>query len=404
MSAPTDPTPSRGVTALPPGTRLIHIGPHKTGTTALQSAFHANRVELARQSVHYAGQGQQPAEAVIAVNQRRPMRGERQTGMRAWTQLVNEIGDAGPRRVFLSSEFFTDSDEASIRRIIGDIDHPSTHVLVTLRSLWRIAPSQWQQYVQNGHRATFETWLDGLLNKPPYTWPSPSFWNRHCHGDLIARWADVVGRDRMTVVVVDESDPTMLMRTVEQLLDLEPGTLVPQSDRANRSLTWPEADLLRRLNRIHDKLGWPDATYAELVRRGAVREIKSHESPTGQPRVAIPTWAHDALERRALDSVASIGSSGVRVIGDLDALTHPLVHDRPSAHQLRIPSDVAAHAVIGVVRASGDVPDRQSPRLGQAPLRSLVAAVVTRLAERLRVRATAGAAHLVHHRFGGRSR
>lgn len=397
------PGPSHGSIALPPETRLIHIGPHKTGTTALQSAFHANRVELARQGVHYAGQGQQPAEAVIAVNQRRPMRGERQSGMRAWTKLVGEIRGAGRRRVFLSSEFLTDADDASIERIVADIDHPQTHVLVTLRSLWKITPSQWQQYVQNGQRATFETWLDGLLDKPPYTWPSPSFWARHRHGRLIARWADVVGPDNVTVVVVDETDPTMLMRTVERLLSLEPGTLVPQEDRTNRSLTWPEADLLRRLNRIHVKQGWPDAAYAEVIRRGVVREIKSDQPLPGQPRVTIPDWAHAALERRARESVAAIGSSGVRVIGDLESLARPVVQDRPdTSNRLRVPPEVVARAVVGVVRASGDVPDRQSPRLGQAPLRTLLATAVARLGQRARVRATAVAGHLPRRRIGRR--
>ncbi|MEJ7756576.1 MAG: hypothetical protein WKF83_09890 [Nocardioidaceae bacterium] len=32
---------------LPKGTRLLHIGPHKTGTTSLQGAFHNNRDRLA---------------------------------------------------------------------------------------------------------------------------------------------------------------------------------------------------------------------------------------------------------------------------------------------------------------------------------------------------------------------
>ena len=40
---------------LPEGCRLIHIGPHKTGTTALQWAMHVARDSLHEQGVHYAG-------------------------------------------------------------------------------------------------------------------------------------------------------------------------------------------------------------------------------------------------------------------------------------------------------------------------------------------------------------
>lgn len=384
--------PPRVSSALPPETRLIHIGPHKTGTTALQSAFHANRLRLARQGVHFAGRGQQPAEAVIAVNGRAPMRGERQTGMRAWTNLVREIAGAGRRRVFLSSEFFADCDDAAIRRVVRDIDHPQTHVVVTLRPLSKITPSQWQQYVQNGLRATFEKWLDGLLNKPPYDQPSPSFWRRHRHADLIERWANVVGRDRVTVIVVDDSDATMLMRTVEQLLDLEAGTLVPEEDRTNRSLTWPEAELLRRLNQTHVKQSWPDETYAEIIRRGVVREIKSYPPHKDQPRISLPDWAQPALEQNARDSVAAIRAAGVRVIGDLSALAQPIVQDRTSGSEnLLVHPEVAAHAVIGVIRASGEVADPQSPRVGQVPVLTLVSAIASRLGERVRVRATASA-------------
>jgi hypothetical protein len=42
------------------GARLLHIGPHKTGSTAVQGAFHLARERLAAQGVVYPGQGRQP--------------------------------------------------------------------------------------------------------------------------------------------------------------------------------------------------------------------------------------------------------------------------------------------------------------------------------------------------------
>ena len=61
------------------------------------------------------------------------------------------IGDcppAAPRG--LSSEFFAEADDATARRVIADLGGARVHVVVTLRSLTRILPSQWQQYLQNG--------------------------------------------------------------------------------------------------------------------------------------------------------------------------------------------------------------------------------------------------------------
>ena len=40
---------------LEPGTRLLHIGPHKTGTTAIQGALHLARERLAGERVVYPG-------------------------------------------------------------------------------------------------------------------------------------------------------------------------------------------------------------------------------------------------------------------------------------------------------------------------------------------------------------
>ena len=52
---------------LEPGTRLVHIGPHKTGTTAIQGALHLARERLAAEGVVYPGRGRQPLWPILAV-------------------------------------------------------------------------------------------------------------------------------------------------------------------------------------------------------------------------------------------------------------------------------------------------------------------------------------------------
>ena len=46
--------------ALPDGSRLLHIGLPKTGTTALQASFHAARAELDKRGVSYVSRGANP--------------------------------------------------------------------------------------------------------------------------------------------------------------------------------------------------------------------------------------------------------------------------------------------------------------------------------------------------------
>ena len=149
----------------------------------------------------------------------------------------------------LSSEFFCEADDTRVRAILDDLGAQTTHVVITLRPLIRIFGSQWQQYMQNRMVISYEAWLDAMLNQPDDGTVTPSFWKRHRHDRLIQRWADAVGLDNLTVIVVDESDRRMLVRTFEELLGLIDGTLEPRDPGANRSLTYAEVELLRAFNR-----------------------------------------------------------------------------------------------------------------------------------------------------------
>lgn len=71
---------------------------------------------------------------------------------------------------------------------------------------------------------------------------------RHQHARLVERWAAVVGPERLTVIVPDESDPDMLLRSFEGLLALPHGVLRRRNWQENRSLSWDEVELVRRCN------------------------------------------------------------------------------------------------------------------------------------------------------------
>jgi hypothetical protein len=155
--------------ALAPGTRPLHIGPHKTCTTALQGAFHLARKRLRAQGVGYFGEaaGVRHLHGALAVTQRKALLGESVPDMNRWTQLTSEAAAEGDRRVLVSSEFFADANDEAAHRVISELGGARVHVVITLRSLVKILPSQWQQYVQNGLRWPYPDWLDGMLSKPP---------------------------------------------------------------------------------------------------------------------------------------------------------------------------------------------------------------------------------------------
>jgi hypothetical protein len=340
---------------LPPGTRLLHIGPHKTGTTTVQGAFHLARRELAAQRVRYAGRSRQQARAAHAVTGRPwHLTDGKAPPIGSWRGLVREVRGARELRVVISSEFFCDADPDAIRRIVHDLDPARLQVAVTLRPLARIVPSQYQQWVQNGMRKSFDRWLARTFDRPPGA-RTPLFWWRHRHDRLIARWAEVVGPAAITVVVVDDRDHGMVLRVFEQLVGLRQGTLVPDEDRTNRSLTLPEIEAVRAFNAAYKAEGLPMSLHSRVMRLGAAQLMKLREPAPQEPRLEMPQWALDRVAAIAREMVDSIGSSGVRVIGDLESLTvvppSRLEGDRQPEES--IPPRVAASMGMGILVAGG---------------------------------------------------
>ncbi|WP_320780551.1 hypothetical protein [Streptomyces sp. CRN 30] len=355
------------VTPFPAGTRLLHIGPHKTGTTSIQGALFAAKDTMAAHGVDFPADSRHPMSAALAVCARPGMMGNATPTERHWEQLVAQVTATGRRTSVVSSEFFADAaDDETVARIVRELGGDRVHVLVTLRPLAKIMPSQWQQYVQNGLRMEYESWLEHMLRKPPYEKPNPSFWRRHRHDALVERWARVVGPERVTVVVVDDRDRDGLMRTFETLLDLPAGLLRAVPDTANRSLTLAETEMLRNLNVEFRGNELPDELYSSLVRYGAVMHMKNACAPgPDDVRIATPQWAAEAAAELGAQMARRIGATGVRVLGDpalLSAVPKPPATGAPAP---RIAPEVAAQALYGALAAAAAAPVRST-----APLKS----------------------------------
>lgn len=340
------------------GARLLHIGPHKTGTTAIQGALDLARGRLAEHGVIYAGAARQPMRATLAVTGRPAMLGEAQPDMAYWDRLVQSIRAAGDQRVVISSEFFADGDDEAARRVVADLGGPRVHVVVTLRPLDRVMPSQWQQFVQNGFCTPYLEYLDRILRQPDQ--PTPRFWLRHRHDKLVARWAAAAGAQNVTVIVVDGSDRLALLRTFDSLLGLPAGFLVPEDDVVNRSLTLAETEIVRQLNEEFKRREWPGASYARFVRYGAVKQMKARRPLPGEPQITTPAWALEQVAEISAEMTRNIAALGVRVVGDLSALRCPPPPARePEAgagDELAdsvIPVEAAAQAVLGAILAGG---------------------------------------------------
>jgi hypothetical protein len=377
---------------------LLHIGPPKTGTTALQLTCHTLRASMLEQGVRYAGDEQQPSTAVFAVTRRR----HPSTGMvpflRDWAKLRNEVVNAKEQRVLVSSEFFAGATSEQAATVIRDLGGDRVQVLITLRPLAKILASRWQQNVQEGAAYTYVDWLTAVL-KDRESELSQKFWSRQQHAELVSRWARVVGPDRVTVLVVDDAHRNALMRDVEQLLGLKSETLRLPVDLLNRSLTAPEAEAIRMFNVAFKAANLSNALRHKLMSRGGALLLKTRAAAPGEARILTPAWADVAAQNIAKEMMASIAASGVRVIGDLSLLTKGLdasaIGEMDDA-AVKVAPETAASLALGVLIATGAargyehgsrVPAWAEPEeLRRVPTRNLLSVAAQRQVQALLLR------------------
>lgn len=366
---------------LPAGTVLLHIGPHKTGTTSIQGALYHARPAMVEHGVIYPGRARQHVLAARAMTGSGGICGDRPATRRDWDRLVGQVAAARQRRVIVSSEFFCEATPEVARRVVDELGGPRVHVVVTVRPLAKILASAWQQYVRNRQRASYDRWLRGVLDnerQPTGRAMTPTFWRRHQHDVLVDRWAEIVGPENLTVVVVNSSDQRGLMESFEKLVGLPAGLLQPEESRSNRSLTFGEIELVRRVNGVFQRHGWSNEFYRRMVTDGVIRRMQTAREPgPGEPPITTPRWA---LERAGAIGAAAgehIAARGVRVIGDLSALgTVPDVSseiDQQAINQSTInqqtgandtdpliPADAAVKAITGVLVAAARSTHRPS--------------------------------------------
>lgn len=332
--------------SFPTGSHVVHVGPHKTGTTAVQGSLHAARERLAEHGVWLPSPMRNPMGAVKEGIQAKPSDPSRP----AWSELVAAFHRTGERIGVLSSEFFADANEAGAARVVADLGGERTHILITLRPLAKIMPSQWQQSVQSGMSTPYEEWLAGLLDRRDEP-TAAKFWHRHRHDRFVERWAAAAGPERVTVLVVDDTRPHRLLRDFEALLGLPEETLRKEKNTTNRSLTAAETEAVRATAAAFAQRGWSKGLFRQYVRYGVVPRIKTARDPRpGEPKIATPEWALERAAEIGGDMAESIAASGVRVIGDLGLLRGG---DTRAAEpgELLVDPEVTVQAVLGCMTA-----------------------------------------------------
>jgi glycosyltransferase involved in cell wall biosynthesis len=348
---------------VPRGGLLVHIGPHKTGTTALQSALAADREALARWGVRYPGTSAAPHGAVMArLGTNRGWDDAIAPGsIAAWEQLCIETRVAR-ETVVVSSEALCHATSEQATQICSELRHGPVRAAITLRPLAQVLPSSWQEYVKSGWTTSYDDFLRAVLLEPDAASnPTPTFWVRHDHGRLVRRWADAIGADNVVVIVADPERPSHLFQSFEQLLGLPQHSLV-STGPSNRSLTFNETELLRRLNvAVRPSLAW--SRFNQVVRQGGTPQlVEQRTPPVDEPRLGLPEWAATLASEHGSRAAEEIRMLGVRVDGDLDTLATrpPGTANTPVAPDL-VPIDAVVEFLDGMLSRIGHLADRRPP-------------------------------------------
>lgn len=351
---------------LPGDAIALHIGIHKTGTTALQAALAEARPELAEHGVLYPGRKTAQHGAAMSILER-PWGWAGKGGKAPNPRVFERIAREARRhhgRVLISSEQFCEADDRMATRIVEGLGPDRTHVIVALRNLGRLLPSSWQQYLKYGRTTTYERWLKTMFD-PAYDGSmTPTFWRRNDHGALVTRWTDLLGPDRVTVLVLEEVTDDALFVAFAELLDVPAGVLTARMHQSpNRSMSAIESEFLRRVNRaVKDSIDWRD--YEDYVRDGVAATIVAGRRPApDEPRLHTPDWALDAAAARAAVDVAAIRACGARVLGDLDALTTRVASTPPVPRATldTLSTDAVVEVVANFVRAQSGQPRPKDP-------------------------------------------
>ncbi len=334
---------SSTVAPIPAGELLLHVGVHKTGTTALQAALADARAQLVEHGVLYPGEGTFQHRAILAGAGRKygwQGDGAREVPKKHWEELVEQARHNG--RTVISSEFFDDVDPATAGAMIGDLGGAQrVSVAVTLRSIGAILPSAWQQRLKAGYTAPYNQFLK-MVFAEKRTPKAERFWYRHDQVAQVQRWVDLVGADRTYVVVIPDGDRTAIFSAFEALLDLPTGLLAArQISIANRSMTAQEAEFVRRLNKeVADSLTWDE--YTRTVRRGIVLNMVETRRPDpDEQKILTPDWAADKAQQAGQRFADGIAACGARVIGDPAELAR-----RPRSGATQKPTTLALDAAV----------------------------------------------------------
>lgn len=327
---------------------FVHVGASKTGTSALQRGLWRSTESLASAGVGVPLVGRpanvrrllQPLGWVAAQGFVEPVQPRR------LRKLARDVRDAPGERVLISSEDLCELDRERIERLaeLAERADSDLEIVLTARSWDRQLPSEYQQFLKHRLDEAYRPWLDDVRHRRG-RW-AEHFWWRQDVAAIAERFADVVGAERVHVLVSPSRPLDAGTSLFCEVTGIPRESIDLPTKKINASFGVAEAEVYRRLNAaLGDRFPDYDADYYPGVRIPIVTGVLRREA---SERLTLPPEHLGWVQEEARRQVDALRAGGFRLHGDVDLLLPP---DDAAAPLPEVDEEaVSASAIEGLAR------------------------------------------------------
>jgi hypothetical protein len=276
--------------------------------------------------------------------------------------MVEAIRRSPASTAVVSTERLSSSSTPHVRALVERLAPSEVHVVVTLRDLARVLPSDWQSKVKQGRTWTFPEYAAAATERTTgHQAAHRKFWAHHDAPEIVRRWLEVIPPERVHLVTVPPSGspPDALWQRFCAVIGVAPDRYdIIQDQKSNFSLTYSDTEFLRQINvRVGKKL--ERTQKHRWVTRYAANYLLRPSSAADSAKDRPVLMAEEYLwtRQRARDIVAQLRELRVDVVGDLDDLVPPPRQDlssEPSRPAVVYP-DRAAELVASLILKIADL-------------------------------------------------
>lgn len=265
---------------------IYHVGTMKSGTTYLQSILQKNKSQLLANGWRYPGKRLNQQHAVYdlvpnSVPWNVPASGKRDGKLASG--LAEQINKRADESIVISAEVLSCLDEAGIQQIVKTFGKPDK-VVFTIRSLSKVIPSAWQQYIKGGGKLSLDKFVDKMEQDRASL---DGMWKIYAYGNQVKQWSKVAPVS--SIIVPNTGVKEELGKLFFEALELNSDNinLNIKNTESNLSLGYEISEILRFLNARHKLCDTDRNFFLKQIVFPKLGQIKSSKIKLSETHLAL---------------------------------------------------------------------------------------------------------------------